>query len=247
MSGSPRSALFGGFSDAIVRDDLEVATKIAHQLMDQDLSQKPLVLQQVVLFLMALDATAVEFDQKWARLELVRRWKRRVGKYANEFAIAVANRVPAVVTEQLIAGFKVSSAKADHTVLCSDSQASWLVREPSDGHGPAIVCQGSARRECRQPVTPHMVRPWLNQRQLDLLTLFEFDHTIEQRTLKDWFVDSADEAVKSGGRVEVRAGVVYGFLCTDHNLRVAFRHPCHDRSRHDWAGQPQGRAVIVHS
>ena len=215
--------------------------------MERDLSQRPTVLQQVVSFLMARDATAIEFEPAAARLELVRRWKSRVGKYAREFISAVADRVPENLTQQLIDGFKESEAKANHTVLCSDSQASWLEQERPDGHGPAIVCQGSARLGCRQPVTPHVVRPWLNQRQLDLLTLFEFDHTIEQRTLKDWFVASAAKAAGSGGRVVVRADVVYAYLCTDRNLCVAFRHPCHDRRRHDGAGQPPESAVFVHS
>ena len=137
---------------------------------------------------------------------------------------------------------------ADQDRLQRDSAAPWRVADPGDGCGPAIVCQGSDERGCQEKYLKHVVRPWLNEWQFSLLTVFELDHVIERAVLTQWVSDSMRTAAEDwapGRAFVVQPEVVFKYLCTPSNLRVAFRHPCHDRRRHD-ATEPRESPVKVH-
>ena len=204
-----------------------------------DLSGSPQLQSMMLRFLKDEFTRREEFvDDAGVRDKLRTKWNERTSKYISEHTVALkkaASSMPdpavALVTNLRQELMQLRSA-SNQNVLQRDSTARWRVDDPGDGHGAAIVCEGSDGSGCKERFIVHMVRPWLNQWQMDLLTIFEFDHVIEQRTLLDWVKDALARVVAEPAQCALSAQVVFKFLCTEDNLRVVWRHPCHDRKRH---------------
>lgn len=216
------------------------AGKVAIVLIrDYDLSAAPAVLEGVKSFLQREFIMRQEFDEATGLRELRKAWLDRTRKYVGDLCTSL-NATAAKLQDKDAALKLVANLRAELNQLRNEncdafqreSTARWHVENLEDRRGPAIICEGSDEAGCRETIVKHFVRPWLNQWQLDFLALFELDHVIEKRVLYPWVARAFSRAATESIGFVVDADVVFSYFCTERNLRVAWRKPCHSRSRH---------------
>lgn len=196
-------------------------------------------------------------DDEDRTAKLRQMWRGRVGRYKSEMVKYLgleakeedrrrkryhANSFEGVATE--VAGaLERAFGDAEDGYFCPggvqpeclrDSAAVYRIELPNGE--AALGCEGPHSSKCANEHVVHHCMPWVNPRQLQHLTLFELDHVVEQNALKKWVSEQCKQEARrrstGAGQRAVNAVMLMRLLCTPMNLRLCFRHPCHDRRRH---------------